>query len=100
MNAKQKIILWAGISLILILVVYPPYYYKKPAPDSPQLSIGHRYIFKPAFYHIGTEYGNEEMRWLRYDRICLDYIRLLIESVLISTITGGGLYVFKDTKPK
>ncbi len=88
MNIKQKIVLWIGISLLLLLIVYPPYfdrvYYEF---GSHNISLGHRYIIRPAISEGKTD-------------ISFDKTRFIIETILLFVITGGGLYVFKDTKPK
>ena len=93
MNTKQKIVLWIGASLIAVLLVYPPYEVRfDPSFSWPPLSLGHRNIVRPAIYKLDLTILNDDIR--------LDYVRLLLEIILLVMIICGGLWVFKDTKDR
>ncbi len=99
MNTKQKIVFWVGISIIGILLVYPPY--NVILDDDIKLNIGHRNIITPSGGITkderelsGAPVQNETIK------IKIDIFRLLLELVLVGAITKGGIWAFKEEKNK
>jgi len=95
MNTNQKIVLWIGVSLLLVLLVYPPYELYRGTER--QLSLGHRCIISPAIYRQQEDY-TIELGLAKLGRIRLDFARLSLEIILIVMITVGGLWAVKEKK--
>lgn len=99
MNRKQAICLWIGLSLIAILVVYPPYKTSRIAYSEGrklEVNLGHRNVFCPI---RGTaQHGDIAFRFWHEGSFKLDFLRLLLECLLIAVITAGGLWAFKNRK--
>lgn len=96
MNTKQKIVLWTGLSLIAILLVYPPYnsYYFSEANNCIGRGCGgHRSIITILDRVIDDRSGG-------YENMEIDIPRLLLETFLLVVITFGGIWAFRSEKDK
>ena len=76
MNKIQKITLWAGIIVIVAMGLFPPV---KPIYRHPSPTITYRFLY--------------EARDVRFTK-------LLTQWVIVSVVSGGLIYTFKDKKPK
>jgi hypothetical protein len=97
MNTKQKVVLWVGIGIIGILLVYPPY----KLEGGGKLNLGHRNIITPlaAFTNEQAEVTNAILRAGK-TMMKIDVLRLVLECVLVVAITAGGIWAFKEEKNK
>lgn len=91
MNRKQKICLWIGLSIVAILVVYPPYCCSL---EEMPFSFGHRNILRP------LTFDKIELQVYAKEKFGIDVCRLLLEWLLIGVITTGGIWAFSDKKNK
>lgn len=75
MSKKQKIILWVGIAVIVLMGLFPP-----------RISA---YGFRGYGFLLSntSDYGSEK----------IDFIRLAIQWVIIAIPTIGGIYTTKGT---
>ncbi len=82
MNKKQLKCLWLGVIIIVLMGLYPPWYF-------PSTRDGFK-VRLPAGYKLmlTTEKGAR-----------VDITRLYVQWVMVGVITGGLIYTFKD-KPK
>ena len=72
MNKKQKIIMWIGITIFVLMGLFPPYEYES------ETSYG--LLIDPDGYSE------------------LDFIRLAIQWIIVSVLTVGAIYSTKGTK--
>jgi hypothetical protein len=86
MNRKQKICLWIGITIIVLLVLFPPWHSYVPPNATPE-PLGYAFIFVPP-----KDYGGFHP--------VLNIPRLIVQCVLVSIISGGLIVIFKEKKPK
>jgi len=85
MNRKQKFCLWVGIAVIVLMGVIPP------VQRTRSTSI---------FRGRGRTYKTIEYRFILDTRQGIVVSNLLVQWVVVSIITGGLIYAFKDDKPK
>lgn len=89
MNRKQKNCLWIGIAVIVLMGLFPPV-----AKRARSLVDGY-----------GKTYGEKNRTYVAYDfifdtRAPVVLSNLITQWVIVSAITGGLIYTFKDKKPK
>jgi len=77
---KQLIILWIGIGLVVLALLFPPHYDPK-------------YFYMPITF--GYIFGES-----LYNRMPIDRYRLHIEVLIIVLLTAGALYTIKKTDGK
>jgi hypothetical protein len=89
MNTKQKVVLWVGISIIGILLVYPPY----KLEGGGKLNFGHRNIITPLAGFTKEQAEVAKAIW-QADKTMMkiDVLRLVLECVLVVAITTGGIW--------
>jgi hypothetical protein len=93
MNLKQKICLWIGIGLIVLMGFYPPWvlpYNVKGVKN--RINAGYKPILKPPI----RETKDGEFKF----GTSIDFSRLGVQWVLVAIVTGGLLITFKDKKQK
>ena len=97
MNTKQKVVLWVGISIIGILLVYPPY----KLEGGGKINLGHRNIITPLAGFTKEQAEITAAIW-QADKVNMkiDVFRLVLECVLVGAITTGGIWAFKEEKNK
>jgi len=83
MNRKQKIVLWIGIAIVVLMGLFPPWMGYIKAERG---YIRHTFIW----YHPAAR--NMGMR--------IDVPHLCVQWSIIVAITGGLIITFKNKKPK
>ncbi len=83
MNCKQKICLWLGICLIVLIGLFPPWV-RGGTLLTPN-DAGYHFIFTPP-----------KVRSMECSRI--DISRLFVQWVMVASITGGLVTTLKDKK--
>ena len=91
MNKKQKICLWVGIAIIVLMGFIPPWVY-----TSIRFALGQT---GHAGYHC-ILYPPEPSEVYGRTGIRIDILRLLVQWAIIAVVTGGLVYTFKDKKSK
>ncbi len=77
MNRKQMMVLWIGITVFVLMGLFPPFI--APLPSG--------YGGRQRYYQfILSIYGN------------IDIIRLCVQWAMVAVITGGLIYILKDKK--
>ena len=115
LNKKQKICLWVGITIIVLMGLFPPWVVKQVFQKGNWNTITLRkyiFIFKAPYIHykaispphpkapkdIVESYKSIRAGFNHVEQI--DVTRLLIQWFIIALITGGLIVTFKDKKPK
>lgn len=75
MNKKQLITLWVGISIIVLMGIYPPYFISMPMNPRAGRTEYH-FLFKTVFFRV-------------------DIAKLLIQWFIVAFIITGLLFTFK-----
>ena len=86
MNKKQKIVLWIGIAVIVIMGIFPPWVISGYSTGRP-IAGSYSLITSPP--KMGEAYAKS-----------IDLYRLGVQWVIVGVITGGLIYTFKDQKDK
>ena len=93
MNAKQKICLWVGIAVIVLMGIFPPtprgYYNityfsgirERPGPIGHKFHSGYTFLFTAEASDIALN-------------------KLIIQWGIVGAVTFGLIYTFGDKKPK
>jgi len=78
MNLKQKICLWVGIAVIVVMGIFPPLVISIQGAIEQQ---GYGFILIPPekYCHINTS-------------------RLYVQWIMVAVVTGGFIVTFKDKK--
>lgn len=89
MNRRQKIVLWIGIAVIVVMGVFPPWLYTTTGNGlNSKKNAGYSCIlFPPPPKGVGLRYG-----------ISLDVSRLCVQWAIVVVITAGLIVAFKDNK--
>lgn len=80
MNKKQKIVLWIGITLFVLMGLFPPY------SSSPQSTFAPSTHYDRLFFDMGFEH--------------VDSGTLFIQWAILGVITGGLICTLSDKKDK
>ena len=80
MNRKQKIVLWTGIVVIVLMGLFPPVLLEG-SPDGAYSNDHKDYIFI-------TDPSNTHILWSN----------LFLQWILVSVVTGCLMYVLRDSK--
>ncbi len=75
MNAGQTIVAWMGATVIVLVVLFPP-------------------------WHQHSSYSRGDILFSPPDRYSLNYGHLALEVGLIGGVTGGVLFAAKTRKPR
>lgn len=96
MNDRQKICLWLGIAVIVLMGIFPPtqhgFYYRalyggiRHENGKPPI-VDH--IFHPGYTFLFSAKASE-----------ISLNKLIIQWGIVGAVTGGLIYTFKDKKPK
>ena len=87
MNKKQKICLWIGIAIIVLMSLFPPWFYTHARITEVQTNAGYHFLLIPPLPYDKVGSG-----------IRLDTSRLFVQWVVIAIITSGLIVTFKDKK--
>jgi len=115
MNKKQKIWIWVGITIIVLMGLFPPWVVKQVIPKGDWNIITLRkyiFILKAPYFHYkalpppppkshpkyAEAYMGIEPEFNHAEQI--DITRLLIQWFIVALITGGLIVTFKDKKLK
>ncbi|MBA7650477.1 hypothetical protein ES703_58283 [subsurface metagenome] len=90
MNIKQKIVLWIGIAIIVIMGLFPPWI----MPITRRYGMGNTVKYR--------KYYGYDFIWAQPESslVSIDFHRLGLQWAIVGVITGGLIYSFKDKKPK
>lgn len=88
MNKKQKIVLWVGIAIFVLMELFPPWMAANPQGGN-YIAAGYGFILNPPHFQ------SEEL-W----RCRIDFPQLLAQWAMVAVVTGGLIYAFKDEKDK
>jgi hypothetical protein len=84
MNKKQKIVLWIGIAVIVVMGIFPPWVHR--GGPGVEKSAGYSFILNgPESYAFG---------WFARP----DISRLFIQWVIVAVITAGLIITVKDKR--
>lgn len=89
MNKKQLISLWVGIVIIVLMGLFPPWFFMTVSSRS---GMGYRRATNYKFITPRPRSGNIEAE--------IDFSLLCIQWVIVAAITTGLVVTFKDKKPK
>lgn len=90
MNRKQKICLWIGIAIIVVMGIFPPWVMPITSRYGSRDTVKRRYYYG---YHSIWEQRENPVE-------SIDFHRLGLQWAITSVITGSLIYSFKDKKPK
>ena len=100
LNKYQKTVLWAALSIIILMGLFPPwisaYHVTNPKTHWPGFieedSAGYDFIFVPP-----TQIGHVDAdgTWITYS-FHLDYGRLFLQWLLIVAVSGGLIFLFRE----
>lgn len=96
MNAKQRVVRWAGILVVLLCALVPPWRLTHTVAQTgakESSSAGYHPIWSPPSTEIEVE---EEQTDLRYQ---VDVLQLGIQLAVILVLINLGVFVLKD-RPK
>jgi hypothetical protein len=91
MNGKQQVALWAGITLLVVMSLFPPW--------AEIVNLEGRRIERPAGYTSIFEPPqptSESEAWRRWTSMRIDFSRLLIQWVIVTVVTGGAIITLRD----
>jgi len=88
MNLGQKICLWIGIVLIVLMGIFPPWVAATPGGGN-YIGSGYSFILNP------PNLQSEEL-W----RCRIDFPQLMAQWSMVAVITGGLIITFKNKKTK
>jgi len=86
MNKKQLKILWIGITIIVLMGLFPPWHTQIPQIGT-QKPFGYAFIFAP------PEVGSRMYPTLNIPQ-------LMVQWIIVLAITGGLIVTFKDKRQK
>jgi len=88
MNRKQEIILWVGLIIIQLMIVFPPVGRPDVSSESTDRTLGRSTV-------IGW-IGNYGVITRDYKNI--NFVMLTAQLLIISAVTGGFIYILRTTK--
>jgi len=93
LNRRQKVCLWAGISVFLLTGIYPPWYHT----SNTWTQYHHSFLWRPpmARYYRGGEWHEHYRPEMRFQ---LDTRRLYVQWMMIATVTCGLILTFHRQK--
>ena len=88
MNRKQMVVLWVGLSIFLLIGIFPPWLYTSVWGEGihPEKDAGYYFILippKPEKSLMGIK---------------LDVQRLCVQWIIVSVATGGFILTFRGKK--
>ena len=89
MNKKQKICLWVGIAVFVLMGLYPPWIIIHPTKGYHALP-KYRFLLLPP-------YSNNKAGLSLHQ---IDVTKLVIQWFMVAAITAGLVVTFADKKPK
>lgn len=101
MNKKQKICLWVGAFILVIVTIYPHWVYKSKLHPGRRATFGQndRIVQQVDYTYYGRKFFLDK-RSSKYGSYEINKARLYIEAGLTATLTLGLAYTLKDKKPK
>lgn len=90
MNRKQEIILWVGLIVIQLMIVFPPVGRPDVFMESTDGSFGRSTV-------IGW-IGNYGVITRDYKNI--NFVMLAVQLLVVAAVTGGFIYTFRSTGQK
>ncbi|HUV40775.1 MAG TPA: hypothetical protein VMW23_03180 [Sedimentisphaerales bacterium] len=95
MNRKQKIVLWIGIGLFVVMGLFPPWATK--LSNNRQVNSGYAFICTPPpiieLNTTGKIFGPFKSCGAH-----IDISRLCLQWAMVSVVAGGLIITFKDKK--
>ena len=101
MNKKQKICLWVGAFILVIVTIYPHWRYKSNFSPNRRAKFGQndRIVQQVDYTYYGRKFFLDK-RSSKYGSYEINKVRLYIEAGLTATLTLGLVYTLKDEKLK
>lgn len=99
MNRKQIIVLWIGIAVIVVMGIYPPWTMKSVYAN--QLKGSDTDTIRSLMKFVNEVYYPIWPRPLKNNYLLfmeIDICKLVVQWIMVATITGGLLVTFKDKK--
>jgi hypothetical protein len=90
MNRKQEIILWVGLIVIQLMIVFPPIRRPDVSSESTDGTIGRSIVtgWIQSYGVITRDYKN------------INFIMLTVQLLIVAAVTGGFIYIFRITEQK
>ena len=86
MNTKQKVALWTGIVVVVIMGLFPPWLHTSIFDGPGSLEV--RSYYYTTHFILNTPQGN------MLGKAHLDFKRLIIQWIIIAIIAGGFMKTF------
>ena len=87
MNRKQLIVLWAGVGVVALMLLFPPWRIPETA-----MPLGYWWILSPPNWGTCSELDD----WGGVPMGALDYHRLLAQWLVVAAITAALILTLKD----
>lgn len=94
MNQKQKICMWIGIAVIVLMGLYPPWILKDTSDVSKAEGSRFGFLVPQLPY-----FDSEGMVWQESYAYQIHVVQLLIQWFMVAVVTGGLIVTFADKKP-
>jgi hypothetical protein len=90
MNRKQEIILWVGLIVIQLMIVFPPVGRSDVSSESVDGTLGPSYVtgWTQSYGVITRDYKN------------INFVMLAVQLLIVAAVTGGFIYIFRITGQK
>ena len=90
MNRKQEIILWVGLIIIQLMIVFPPVGHLQSNSEN---------IEGPPISFIVTDYA-QHYGVITRDYKNINFIMLAVQLLIVAAASGGFIYAFRSTGQK
>jgi hypothetical protein len=95
MNRKQIICLWIGIGVIVLMGLFPPWFFAVDAYGAKmKKNKGYIFILTPPPHEF--ELTNRPVSVMS----SIDFSRLCLQGAMVAVVTSGLIVTFKGEKPK
>jgi hypothetical protein len=95
MNWKQKICMWIGIAVIVLMGLFPPWILKDPVDGGEAQSLKFGLLVPQLPY-----FDWDRMVWQQSYAYQIHVVQLVIQWFMVAVVTGGLVVTFADKKPK
>lgn len=88
MNRKQEIILWVGLIVIQLMIVFPPVGRSDVFSENTDGTLGRSYV-TGLTQHYGV---------IIHDYKNINFVMLAAQLLIVAAVTGGFIYTLRTTK--
>ncbi len=101
MNKKQKICLWAGSFILVIVTIYPHWRYKSNFSPNRRATFGEndRIVQQVDYTYYGRKFFLDK-KSSKYGSYEINKVRLYVEAGITAALTISLAYALKDEKPQ